>query len=243
MIFHNYNCEADLHEGTSLQVSPFKFGANQLEIPIPEASNNEDNTSESANLSPEEAEQMIEELEDMVKDLEKRSARVEEETIERTKSLEGMLKECMICFDVPRNPQILECGHSACYSCLRLWWTRASDNAFGDPIISTDDEDNSDGEVTRYRFHLAVNKKKKCPECKRDLTQRPVPSSIPTIPPLDQRRTTHKDLWRGIFPEHKEGQSSNVRAHGLPQEERSDSSPNPGKKKYRFVGSLKRGRQ
>ncbi|GJJ15069.1 hypothetical protein Clacol_009344 [Clathrus columnatus] len=87
MILHN-NCEADLDEGLSLEVSTFQLGLNGLETPMRGASN-EDNT-ESADLSPEETAQMIEELEDMLKDLEKRRARVKEETTERTKSLEGI---------------------------------------------------------------------------------------------------------------------------------------------------------
>ncbi|GJJ15109.1 hypothetical protein Clacol_009384 [Clathrus columnatus] len=216
MILQTHNSDAGLDEGVRSEASLFKFGLHQREIPVRD-SNADDIETESADLSPEEADQIIEDLGDMVKALEKRYARANENkelgrNDERVHDLFRCASEPPIVGHIKSNPfyssrfnrslSRLECGHFACYSCLRLWWTRASDSAFGDPIISTDDQDNSDDEVTRYRFYLAVNKKKKCPECKKNITQRPVASSIPTIPPLDQRRTTHKDLWRGIFPEH-----------------------------------------
>ncbi|GJJ13504.1 hypothetical protein Clacol_007758 [Clathrus columnatus] len=85
---------------------------------------------------------------------------------------------------------ILECGHTACYPCLRSWFTRSKDGLNRAPIISTDEESDEDEKPhpgpsnpapapaptrPRHHFHSAVNRKKTCPECQIAISHRPLP--------------------------------------------------------------------
>ncbi|GJJ06874.1 hypothetical protein Clacol_001070 [Clathrus columnatus] len=147
-------------------------------------------------------EETVEELELRVKELEEMNVRDKkkaEQVAARLKKIEEEDMACMICRDVVRNPQLLHCGHSACYRCLRKWWTQPSTRNDGAEVIDTEAESESDineevvirGEPTpaaedpapvpeprprrRHKFSSVVNRKKLCPYCNEQVTCRPTP--------------------------------------------------------------------
>ncbi|GJJ08121.1 hypothetical protein Clacol_002329 [Clathrus columnatus] len=201
-------------------------------------------------------EETVEELEAMVKEMEERNERdtkKAEEVAAKLKKLEEEDMECMVCRDVIQNPQLLQCGHSVCYGCLRSWWTRPPARDDGEEIIDTEAESDTGGEGIareepnpaaedpdanpeprprrRHRFPSAVNRKKICPYCTKEVTCRPVPDrnlrdiietlkkELAPVPPHTQAQreapsTRRSDLWHGIFhPENPSAEPILVTPH------------------------------
>ncbi|GJJ06944.1 hypothetical protein Clacol_001140 [Clathrus columnatus] len=165
----------------------------------------------------------LEDLEEEVRETRAIAAQLREETRNYVESIDRAMN-CVICLDFVRNPQVLsECGHTICYSCLRSWFTRDTDDGNEEPMVSTDEE--SDGENTpqpgssnatppprrRRRFHCATNRRKVCPECSVVITRRPAPlfrlrhladalngseSPVSSIMQSPQNRNLHKTSKR-----------------------------------------------
>ncbi|GJJ09224.1 hypothetical protein Clacol_003446 [Clathrus columnatus] len=143
----------------------------------------------------------VEELEARVKQLQEMNERIKKEADQfaaKLKKIEDEDVECMICQDMVQNPQMLPCGHSACYGCLRNWWTQPPEEDEVAEIIDTEpEEDTSDVTIIveganpegrnpdpeqqphlhrRHVFSSVVNRKKICPYCTKEVQHRPVPN-------------------------------------------------------------------
>ncbi|GJJ15900.1 hypothetical protein Clacol_010178 [Clathrus columnatus] len=146
-------------------------------------------------------EETIEELEARVKESEERIVRDKKKAEQVATKLKKVKEEdmvCMVCRDTVYNPQVLQCGHSACYGCLRNWWTHPLAEYDGVEIIDTEaeadineenvvrDQANLEAEDVappeeprlrpRHQFPSAVNRKKLCPYCNEVVTRRPAPN-------------------------------------------------------------------
>ncbi|GJJ15936.1 hypothetical protein Clacol_010215 [Clathrus columnatus] len=151
--------------------------------------------------------EIVEQKED-VKELQARFEELKEEYIrnkQRAEQDSAKLKKldeqamCMVCRDIIQNPQLMQCGHAACYRCLRNWWTQPPERYDGSEIIDTEaefdseeDQENGAGEEDehnleeptpqpeprpprRHLFPSAVNRAKRCPYCTSIVLHRPIP--------------------------------------------------------------------
>ncbi|GJJ10921.1 hypothetical protein Clacol_005150 [Clathrus columnatus] len=164
----------------------------------------------------------IDELEAKVKWLEEKCA---EEERTRTIAEEELQNEqvkskrlvdavnCVVCLDTLWYPQSLECGHTACYPCLKKWWTTSNEEDITAAMINTRQE-GSQGMVdipTTNPLQSVVNRKKECPHCKAHIIRRPAPNYLVRhiVEIINDHLPSHtrelfpptagSDPWDGIF--------------------------------------------
>ncbi|GJJ15076.1 hypothetical protein Clacol_009351 [Clathrus columnatus] len=137
------------------------------QITAPTESNQEDNV-QSHNMVPQikwqKQREKIKELEAKFKVFEERAARGDEAVKNKAqlgKLLDSDLK-CMTCFELVKDPQVLQCGHSACYHCLRKWFA--------------DEQNRAENEGTGHGFSSVVNQQKSCPYCRVVIQLPPAPN-------------------------------------------------------------------
>ncbi|GJJ15107.1 hypothetical protein Clacol_009382 [Clathrus columnatus] len=175
-----------------------------------------------------------EELEARVKELEETNERLKKEAEKLAAKLKKIAEEdveCMICQDLMHNPQLLPCGHSACYGCLRNWWTQPPEEYDAAEIIDTEPEEDTSNVtiIVQEPFH-EVNRKKICSYCTKEVRCRPVPNlqlravvetlrqDLAQPPSSIQARPPRRDLWHGIFhPETEKNQPEHRMRMFLPR--------------------------
>ena len=126
------------------------------------------------------------ELDNLKKELSTKNELINKQS-EFLKSIDNNL-HCSICLEYMTEPFGLSCGHVACYSCLKAWFTRHSD-------IPEDDK------IGRHS--------KICPSCRSVIRFRPnelfIIKDLVSISALAQNENPDPvdirqgDLWEGIF--------------------------------------------